>query len=61
MFVDTNKNCPTSRRDNECAVVNPAKFTDSWKGRLFVFDPEKSVIAKRAGYKNKGEYAIKVR
>ena len=61
MFADTSKNCPTGRRDNECAVVNPAKFTESWKGRLVVFDAEKSVIAKRAGYKNEGEYAIKVR
>jgi RNA polymerase subunit RPABC4/transcription elongation factor Spt4 len=60
MFV-TGDACPVARRDNECAVVNNARYTESWKGRIYVFDPEKSLIAKKAGYNTKGEYAIKVR
>jgi len=60
MFTD-GSTCPTGRRDNECGCVNSTKLTDSWKGRVYVFDVLKSLIAKRAGYKHKGEYAIKVR
>lgn len=60
MFVEGNK-CPVLRTDNDCACVNESKFTETWKGRLFIFDPEKSTIAKHAGYKQKGEFAIKVR
>jgi len=60
MFIEGN-NCPAGKHGNDCGVVNPTKLSDNWKGRIFIFDPEKSLIAKRAGFKNKGEYAIKVR
>lgn len=32
-----------------------------WKGYLFVLDPNRSLIGKRAGIATPGEYAIKVR
>lgn len=46
--------------------VEPGKegdgpLTESWMGRIFVLNPEKSEIAKKVGFKEEGEYAIKVR
>ena len=35
--------------------------TESWMGRIYVIDSEKSVVAKKVGFKEEGEYAIKVR
>ena len=35
--------------------------TNSWQGRIYVVNPEKSEIAKIMGFEDKGEYAIKVR
>lgn len=32
-----------------------------WKGYIYILNPEKSIIAKRAGINQVGEYAIKVR
>lgn len=36
-------------------------YTPSWKGRIIIMNPEKSVIAKKMAIDQKGEYAIKVR
>ena len=51
MFVD----------GEECPNCKSGLFTTTWKGRLAIFNPEKSVIAQKIGIKTKGEYAIKVR
>ena len=41
--------------------LSKSDFTPSWKGRVYVLDPEQSIIAKKMGIKKSGEYAIKVR
>ena len=41
--------------------LNSDEFSDSWKGRIFVFNPEKSDIAQKLKLKDKGEFAIKSR
>ena len=46
---------------NVCPICGGSQFTESWKGRLFIFDVNNSEIAKKAGIKLKGEYAIKTR
>ena len=35
-------------------------LTDNWKGRIYIADPVNSLIAQQLGFKEKGEYAIKV-
>ena len=51
MFVEGPK-CPNDHSE---------KFTDNWKGRIFIIDANKSEIAKKVGINVKGEYAIKIR
>lgn len=41
--------------------LNRDEFSDSWKGRVFIFSPEKSEIAQNLNIKSKGEFAIKSR
>ncbi len=41
-----------------CASTN---FTNTWQGRLYVTDVQRSTIAEKLGIKLKGEYAIKIR
>ncbi len=54
------KKCKILVEGNTCPICKGNQFTDNWKGRIIVTDPEKSVIAQKAGLKNKGEYAVKV-
>lgn len=51
LFVDGNK----------CPICNGNQFSDNWKGRIFIMDPNKSEIAKKISVTAKGEYAIKVK
>ena len=44
-----------------CPLCKGSNFTESWKGRIIVTDPNNSEIAKKLGITAKGEYAIKVR
>jgi len=44
-----------------CPNCGSNSFTNSWQGRLFVSDANKSMIAGKIGITVKGEYAIKVR
>jgi len=45
----------------ECPNCRTSSFTTTWKGRLTILNPEKSVIAQKIGVTKKGEYAIKIR
>ena len=45
----------------ECTGKDPTSLSSSWQGRVIVVDPQKSFIAKKMGFSEKGEYAIKVR
>lgn len=44
-----------------CPICKNADFVDSWKGRIFILDAEKSEIAQKLALKVNGEYAIKTR
>ena len=46
---------------NEDPLTGSTDLTINWKGRIYVLDPKKSVIAEKMGFEAKGEYAIKVR
>ena len=46
---------------SECPVCKTNQFSTNWQGRLYIIDPNKSIIAEKIGLKAKGEYAIKVR
>ncbi len=44
-----------------CPICHGNQFSDNWKGRMYIADPNKSEIAKKIGITTKGEYAIKVK
>jgi len=45
----------------KCPICQGNDFSESWKGRIYVFDAEHSEIAKKLEIKVKGEYAIKTK
>lgn len=55
------KICNTIYEGEKCPRCESKEFTDSFKGRIIVKDPEKSEIAQKLKIKEKGEYAIKTR
>lgn len=54
------KKCKLFVEGNVCPICKTNQFTESWKGKLAIIDPENSEIAKKLGITVKGEYAIKV-
>ena len=46
---------------NKCPTCGAKEFTDAFKGRIYVTNPEKSEIAQKLNIKEKGEFAIKTR
>ncbi len=55
------KNCKILVDGNECPICKSTDLLSNWKGRVAVMDAGKSFIAKKAGFKKEGEFAIKVR
>ncbi len=55
------KTCKIFVEGPTCPVCKGNQFTESWKGRVYVHNPDQSEIAQKIGWKNKGEYAIKIR
>jgi len=55
------RKCKIFVKGEKCPICNSSEFTESWTGRIFILNPEKSTIAQKLGIKVKGEYAIKVR
>lgn len=45
----------------KCSECDSKEFTDNFKGRIIVLDPEKSEIAKKIKIKSKGNFAIKTK
>ncbi len=54
------KKCKILVDGNVCPICKGNQFSDNWKGRLIIINPEKSEIAKKVGINVKGEYAVKV-
>ncbi|MBS3107808.1 DNA-directed RNA polymerase, subunit E'' [Candidatus Woesearchaeota archaeon] len=55
------KRCKIFVSGDQCPICKNSNFSESWKGRAFILNPEKSEIAKKIGATAKGEYALKVR
>jgi len=45
----------------KCPRCGAKESTETIKGRIYVFNPEKSEIAKKINIKDKGNFAIKTR
>ena len=46
---------------DKCPKCGSKEFTESFKGRIVVLNPEKSEIANKLAFKDKGTHAIKTR
>jgi len=46
---------------DKCPNCGAKEYTESFKGRIYVTDSEKSEIAKKLNIKGKGNFAIKTR
>jgi DNA-directed RNA polymerase subunit E" len=55
------KSCKIFVEGEECPVCKSTNLSLNWQGRLYIVDPDKSVVALKVGLKKKGEYAIKVK
>jgi DNA-directed RNA polymerase subunit E" len=47
--------------ENVCPDCGSKEFTEGFKGRIVIIDPEKSEIAKNLNLQKKGNFAIKTR
>ncbi len=48
-------------KGEKCPSCGAKEYTDSFKGRIVVLNPEKSEIAQKINLKEKGNFAIKTR
>ncbi len=55
------KNCKLFYKGDNCPICKGNQTAVSWQGRINIIDANKSMIAKKIGITEKGEYAIKVR
>lgn len=56
------KICKTIYEGREkCPHCDAKEYTESFKGRIVINDPENSEIAKKLNLKTKGNFAIKTR
>jgi len=55
------KTCRLFVEGGECPICKTSKFTTNWQGRVYIYDPKKSVIADKIAVDVKGEYALKCR
>ncbi len=55
------KKCRLFVEGETCPICKGNLFTDNFKGRIYIIDPQNSLIAKKIGFSAKGEYAIKIR
>ncbi len=57
------KKCKFVNKDDalKCFSCGSQSFTNTFKGRICIINPEKSLIAKKVGITVAGEYAVKVR
>jgi DNA-directed RNA polymerase subunit E" len=53
------KICKAIYEGDRCTECGSQEYTEDFKGRVMVFDPEKSEIAKQIKINKKGIYAIK--
>ena len=54
------KQCRTIYEGNKCPKCGSEEYSDSFKGRVIIINPEQSEISKNLNIKEKGSYAIKL-
>jgi len=54
-------NCKTIYEGDKCPNCEENVFSENFKGRVYVFNAEKSDIAKKMKIRQKGEFAIKTK
>ena len=58
------KACLTCKRiyeGDKCPYCGESSFSESFKGRIIIFNPEESEMAKNMKISSKGEFAIKIK
>lgn len=56
------KNCKTIiKTGSKCPKCGSEQLTETIKGKIIILNPEKSEIAKKTDFKEKGLYAIKTK
>ncbi len=53
------KKCKIFVKEAKCPICGGNQFSETWKGRVMIFKPEESEIAKKMKIKQAGDYAIK--
>lgn len=53
------KQCRAIHSEEKCPKCGNTTVSDTWKGKIEIFDPEKSEIAKQLKITEKGLYAVK--
>lgn len=54
-------NCKAIYFGNKCPQCGKTPSSDSFKGKIYIFNPEKSELANRLEIAKKGEFAIKTK
>jgi RNA polymerase subunit RPABC4/transcription elongation factor Spt4 len=54
-------NCKAIYFDDKCPQCGETPSSDSFKGKIYIFNPEKSELANRLEIAKKGEFAIKTK
>ncbi|MBA7704880.1 hypothetical protein ES703_113703 [subsurface metagenome] len=52
-------NCRIIFEGEKCPICGETSFSQSFKGRVYIFNPEDSEVAKNMKIPHKGEFAIK--
>lgn len=55
------KQCRTIYEGAKCKKCGSNEFTDTFKGKIYVFNPEQSELANNLKLKEKGEFAVRLR
>ena len=55
------KICNKIYEGDKCPRCESREFTENFKGRIFITNPEKSEIAQKLNIKSKGNFAINTR
>ena len=55
------KKCNRLLKTKKCKICDSIDVTEKWKGRVVIFDTEKSEIAKKMEITFPGQYALKVK
>ncbi|NCN98713.1 hypothetical protein COU62_02950 [Candidatus Pacearchaeota archaeon CG10_big_fil_rev_8_21_14_0_10_35_219] len=55
------KKCKTLFTGAKCPKCGGDEKVDTYKGKVYVFEPEKSELAKELGLKESGKFAVRLR